>query len=210
MKILIFLYFIFYTFITYAQENYVFPEFVSGEIYYKESATVALVNYNLFMSDILMIDGKKKKRLADVDKIEYVSIGTKRFIPLNDNTFGEILVDGGLTLAVKYSGNVIKTDEKASSISRTALNKILDSGGSLPEGIAITIDSSYYFIKQRNTQKMFYLPGTNIAKATLSGIIKLFAKHKTEISEFIEQNEIDFSSLENLKKLVDFCEKYTE
>lgn len=210
MKVLMFLCFTFCAIITYAQENYVFSEFVPGEIYYKESATVASVNYNLFLSDILAINGKKKKRLANIDKIEYVSAGMKRFIPLNDNTFGEILVDGGLILAVKYSGNVIKTNEKASNITRTALNKLLDSGGNLPEGVAITVDSSYYFIKQKNAQKMFYLPGTNVSKATYSGITKLFAKNKAEISEFIERNKIDFSSLENLKKLVYFCEKYTE
>ena len=205
-----FLCFTFCTFITCAQENYIFSEFVQGEIYYKESATVASVNYSLFLSNILMLDGKKKKRLADIDKIEYVSAGTKRFIPLNDNTFGEILIDGGLTLAVKYLGNVTKTDEKASSISRTALNKILDFGGNLPEGIKITVDSSYYFIKQKNTQKMFYLPGTNVTKATYSGIIILFAKNKAEISDFVEGNKTDFSSLESLKKLVNFCEKYAE
>jgi hypothetical protein len=200
----------FCAFFTFAQENYVFPEYVPGEIYYKESATVATVNYNLFLSNILVIDGKKKKQLADVDKIEYVSAGNKRFIPLNDNTFGEILIDGGLILAVKYSGNIIKTSDNTSSISRTALNKLLDSGNHLPEGIAITVDSSYYFIKQRNEQKKFYLPGTNITKATHSGIIKLFSKNKSEINMFIEQNKVDFSSLESLKKLVNFCEKYTE
>ncbi|MDR0384900.1 MAG: hypothetical protein LBH60_02340, partial [Prevotellaceae bacterium] len=61
-----------------------------------------------------------------------------------------------------------------------------------------------------NTQKMFYLPGTNVAKATYTGIIKLFAKYKSEISSFIESNQTDFSSFESLKKLVEFCEKYTE
>jgi hypothetical protein len=159
---------------------------------------------------MLVMDGKKKKQLADVDKIEYVGAGNKRFIPLNDNTFGEILIDGGLILAVKYLGNVIKTTDNTPSISRTALNKILDSGSHLPKGIAITVDSSYYFIKQRNEQKKFYLPGTNITKATHSGIIKLFSKNKSEINMFIEQNKTDFSSLESLKKLVAFCEKYTE
>jgi hypothetical protein len=195
---------------TFAQNNYVFPEFVQGEIYYKESATAASVNYNLFLSNILAIDGKKKKHLADVDKIEYVSAGAKRFIPLNDNTFGEILIDGGLTLAARYSGKIVKTDANASNISRTALNKLLDAGSPMPEGIAITIDSSYYFVKQKNTQKMFYLPGANIAKATHLGILKLFSKNKAEINTFIERNKTDFSSLESLKQLVEFCEKYTE
>jgi hypothetical protein len=202
--------FILCAFFTYAQENYIFPEFVTGEVYYKNSATAAALNYNLFLSDILAIDGKKKKRLADVDKIEYVSASTKRFIPLNDNTFGEILVDGGLTLAAKYSGNVTKTHESASNISKTALNKLLDDGSPLPEGITITVDSSYYLVKQKNTQKMFYLPGANVAKATQSGFMKLFSKNKSEINAFIEQNKTDFSSFESLKKLVEFCEKYME
>jgi hypothetical protein len=200
----------FFSIVTFAQANYIFPEFVSGEVYYKESATVAAVNYNLFLSDILAIDGKKKKRLADVDRIEYVSADTKRFVPLNDNTFGEILINGGLTLAVKYSGNIVMTNENGKSITKTSLNKLLDSGSPLPEGVMITVDSTYYFVKQKNTQKMFYLPGTNVAKASHVGIIKLFAKHKTEINAFIESNKTDFSSFESLKKLIDFCEQYTD
>jgi hypothetical protein len=210
MRILIFLVVTFFPFVTFAQENYIFPEFVSGEIYYKESAIAASVNYNLFLSNILAIDGKKKKRLTDVDKIEYVSAGSMRFIPLDDNTFGEILIDGGLTLAVKYSGNIVKTNENVNNISKTSLNKLLDSGSPLPDGIAITVDSAYYFIKQRNTQKMFYLPGANVTKATNAGINRLFMKNKSEINSFIESNKIDFSSLESLKKLVEFCEKYVE
>jgi hypothetical protein len=200
----------FCTFIAFAQENYIFPEFIPGEIYYKNSAIAASVNYNLFLSVILSIDGKNKKRLTDVDRIEYVSVGAKRFVPLDDNTFGEILVDGGLTLAARYSGKIIKTNESANSVSKTALNKLLDSGTPLPEGITIEIDSAYYLVKQKNEQKMFYLPGANIAKATHVGIIKLFAKNKSEINAFIERNKTDFSSFESLKKLVEFCEKYTE
>jgi hypothetical protein len=193
-----------------AQTNYVFPEFVAGEVYYGQSAVSAFINYNLFSSNILALDGKKKKSLTDVDKIEYVSAGNRRFISLNDNTFGEILVDGGLTLAVKYSGTVVTANENVKSLSRTALNKLLDSGNPLPAGVSIAIDSAYYFIKQRNQQKMFYLPGANVTKATHSGIIKLFSKNKSEINSFIESNKIDFSSFASLKKLVEFCEKYTD
>jgi hypothetical protein len=193
-----------------AQANYIFPEFVSGEVYYKQSASSVTINYSLFLSDILALDAQKKKRLADVDKIEYVSVGNRRFIPLNDNTFGEILIDGGLTLAVKYSGRIVKTDESLKSITKTALSKLLDSGNPLPEGIDIKIDSAYYFIRQKNEQRMFYLPGTNVTGATHSGIMKLFPKNKTEINSFIERHKTDFSSFESLKKLVDFCEKYTD
>jgi hypothetical protein len=139
-----------------------------------------------------------------------VSAGMKRFVPLNDNTFGEILIDGGLTLAAKYSGNIVTTNENGKSITRTSLNKLLDSGSPLPEGVEITVDSAYYFVKQRNTQAMFYLPGTNITKATHAGIVKLFSKNKSEINAFIESNKTDFSSFESLKKLVEFCERYTD
>jgi hypothetical protein len=193
-----------------AQANYVFPEFVLGEIYYKETAISASLNYNLFLSNMLALNAEKKKRLVDVDKIEYVSAGNRRFIPLNDNIFGEILVDGELILAVKYSGNIVKANENVPNISRTALNKLLDSGNPLPDGITIKVESTYYFIKQKNAQKMFYLPGTNVTAATHAGIIKLFSKNKSEINSFIERNKTDFSSLESLKKLVEFCEKYTE
>ncbi|MDR1170716.1 MAG: hypothetical protein LBK97_07785 [Prevotellaceae bacterium] len=209
MRTVIFLILTFFSVAAFAQENYMFPEFVSGEIYYKETAIAASINYNLFLSDILAMDGKKKKRLMDVDRIEYVSANRTRFIPLNDNTFGEILIDGGLTLAVKYSGEIARTGEISKNISKTSLNKLLDSGNPLPDGITITVDSAYYFVKQKNTRKL-YLPGANVAKANHAGIIKLFMKNKSEINSFIERNKTDFSSFESLKALVEFCEKYTE
>jgi hypothetical protein len=193
-----------------AQANCIFPEFVFGEIYYKETAISALINYNLFLSDILAVKKERKTRLTDIDRIEYVSMSNKRFIPLNDNTFGEILIDGGLTLAAKYSVSIVKENDDIKSISKMALNKLLDAGNPLPEGITFKIDSSYYFIRQRNEQAKFYLPGNNVTKATHAGIIKLFAKNKTEINSFVETNKTDFSSFESLRQLVNFCEKYTD
>jgi hypothetical protein len=194
----------------FAQANYLYPEYTSGKVYYKESAILALVNYNLFTSEITAIDGTKVKRLENIDRIEYISIDDKRFIPLNDYAFGEILIDGGLTLAVKYSGNIQKATEDVKSISKLSLNKLLNSGEALPAGITITKDISYYFIKQKNEKKTFYLPGANIEKATRSGIIKLFSKNKDAINSFIDNNNIDFSSVESLKQLVEFCEKFTD
>jgi hypothetical protein len=212
MKRFLFLSFLFtaFSFTVIAQENYLYPEFTSGKIYYKESAILALVNYNLFSSEIIAMDGNKIKRLENIDRIEYISIDNKRFIPLNDYSFGEILIDGGLTLAVKYSGNVQKADEDVKSISKMALNKLLNSGETLPSGITITKDISYYFVKQKNEKKTFYLPGANVEKATRTGIIKLFMKKKSEINLFIDNYNIDFSSLESLKQLVEYCEKFTE
>ncbi|MDR1181524.1 MAG: hypothetical protein LBL13_06070 [Bacteroidales bacterium] len=209
MKSLSFLGIIFFPYMALAQANYIFPEFIQGEVYYKGSAVAASVNYNLFLSDVLVMDGSKKKRLTNVDKIEYVSAGNRRFIPLNDNSFGEILISGGLTLAVKYSGDIDRA-EHTKNISKLSLNKMLDSGNPVPEGITIKVDSVYYLIKEKNEQKKFYLPGANVAKASHSGINRLFAKYKLEINAFIENNNTDFSSFYSLKQLVEFCEKYTE
>jgi hypothetical protein len=210
MKILSFLGFFFFPYVLFAQANYVFSEFTMGEIYYKESAIAASVNYNLFLSDMFVLDGTKKERLANIDKIKYVSVGNRRFVPLNDNTFGEILISGILTLAIKYSGYIEKTNDGVKSISKLSLNKLLDSGNPVPIGITIKVDSIYYLVKEKDNTKMFYLPGTNVAKATQAGFTKLFSKYKLEINAFIETNKTDFSSFESLKQLVEFCEKYTD
>ncbi|MDR1898122.1 MAG: hypothetical protein LBR10_15180 [Prevotellaceae bacterium] len=194
----------------FAQDNYLFPEFTQAHVYYKNTAISAFVNYNLFSSDICVLDGNKRRRLENVDKIEYVNIGDKKFIPLNDNVFGEVLVDGNLVLVMKYSGEISKTDETVKGIGKMALNKLLDSGEALPSGIRIQRDSSYYFFKHKSPDKTFYLPGMNVEKATQSGIKKLFSKHKSEIDLFIKENGTDFLSFEHLKRLVEFCEKYTE
>ncbi|MDR2425109.1 MAG: hypothetical protein LBD59_10370 [Prevotellaceae bacterium] len=193
-----------------AQENYLYPQFMNAQVYYKNEAISAFVNYNLFTSEILMIEKGKKRRLPDVDRIDYVSIGADRFIALSDNTFGKIVADGGLILALRYSGNVVRTNETDKGLSKSAVNKLLESGKPLPAGVEIATDSAYYFLKQRTGNALFYLPGTNVEKASYAGVTKLFAKHKARIDAFIESKNIDFSSPESLKRLAAFCDELME
>jgi len=210
MRILTFLIFTAFSFHAVAQENYLFPEFTQAQIYYKENMVPAELNYNLFTSYMMSVDKKNKLRnLERINEIEYISAGKYTFVPLKDNTFGVVVYDGDLILAIKYTGNIQKT-EGDKSISKSALNKLLNAGEALPSGITIIKDSSYYFYKPRTGNKTFYLPGVNVEKANYIGIIKLFAKHKTEIDTFIREKEIDFSSFDHLKQLVQFCENFIE
>ena len=191
----------------YAQQNYLYPQFMNAHVYYKNEAISAFVNYNLFTSEIIIMEKGKKRRLPDVDKIDYISIGSDRFIALSDNTFGKIVMDGGLILSLRYSGIVSKTAEADKGLTKSAANKLLESGKALPDGVEITTDSAYYFLKQRTGNALFYLPGTNVERANYAGISKLFSKQKARLDDFIENNKVDFSSLESLKRLAAFCDE---
>ncbi|MDR0560974.1 MAG: hypothetical protein LBG92_12485 [Prevotellaceae bacterium] len=191
-----------------AQGNYLYPQFITGEIYYKNTAITASLNYNIFTSEILMMDNMREKRLPDITLIEYVAIGKDRFIPLSDNVFGKIIFEEDmLVLAEKYSASV-SAAENVKSISRSSASKLLESGKPLPKGISIKIDSSYCFYKYRKENQIFYLPGTNVGQASRSGIVKLFSKYKDRIDSFIGENSIDFSNVEKLKLIVSFCGKF--
>jgi len=208
-KKLLSLLFVFLACSAFSQENYLFEKFVVGNIYKKNTITPATLNYNLFTSNMVVKDGSKLKTLEKINEIDYIAVGNEKFMPLDDYSFGKVIIDGGLTLLLKYSGNVVKTDNSVKNISKTALNKLLNSENPIPVGITIEKDSVFYFCKERKSNK-FYFPGTNIEKATHAGIIKLFTKNKAEIEEYIKENNIDFSSVRSLIKLTNFCEDFTD
>jgi hypothetical protein len=212
MKTLMFVLFAFSgTISLFAQDNYLFPQFTQAHIYYKSEKDTKSVpaNYNLFTSSVVIREGEKLKSLSNVENLEYVLIGKTKFVYLRENAFGEIVVDGTLILALQHSADVVKTDECVEKATKSSLNKTLNAGGVLPDGVKIEKKAKYYFLKQRNPDTKFYLPGVNVEKATRQGILKLFGKRKSEIEAFIEENDIDFTLPEDLEKLTNFCEKFT-
>jgi hypothetical protein len=162
------------------------------------------MNYNLLTDRMLMVDGNKKKTVGD-NEVEYIGLELLKFVPL-ENDFGEIKVDGDKAiLAIKHSAK-IKVERGAQGISKDKLNKLLDANGPMPDGVSIVRDSSYYLVKQKVHTQRFYLAESIVEKANYRAFLKIFAKQSAKVNAYIQEQKIDFDKLDDLCKLLTFCE----
>ena len=193
---------------SYNTKHYLFPDFTRGVVYYKEGAAVRHeMNYNLMTDEMYYINDKDKKlALYDFDKIEYISIGLHRFIPL-DADFAEVVMETDeVALTVKRSTNV-------SGSSRGKVNKSLNRFEKLADNIILKPDSSYYLVRLVKPQgikkgifKGLALSQNKVVDATQSGFFKIYSDYKPQIEEFIKNEDIDFKNAENIIRLMNFCD----
>lgn len=188
--------------------QYFLPGFKEGTIYYKEGAVIkGKLNYNLLTNRMFVLDNNEKKELPDMHEIEYVGLGLIKFVMLEEGDFGEIKVDGDKAiLALRHAVDVIKTDPSAKGFTRNGLDKFLETQETVPEGIALKGDSTYYLVRQTTYGKGFSLAQRKVERANYRGFTKIFSAHKSTVDNYIKEQNINFKNLEDLTKLTLFCE----
>ena len=188
-------------------KQYIFPEFMRANVYYKEgSGSKFDVNYNLLTDEMQYINDKDKKvSFNDFTKIDYIGVGLRHFIPL-DYDFAEIVVDNdNVSLAVKRM-------TKVSGASRGKINKILDRNEMIPENVELVSDSVYYLIRMTKPEgvkkgvfKGMALSQDRVVLASYSGFRKVFSKHLDKLNEFIKNESIDLEIPADIVRLINFC-----
>jgi len=187
--------------------QYIFPEFLRGVIYYKEGAAERYeINYNTITEEMHYYNAKDKKVvLTGFKDIEYISVGLRRFIPLEID-FGEIIIDTDkVALALKrYT--------KISGTSRSKLNKSLERNEKIADEINTQLDSTYYLIRlvkpqgiKKGVLKGLSLSQDRVVDANYNGFLKVYSSHKEKVMAFIERERIDFNSSEDIIRLTQFC-----
>jgi hypothetical protein len=187
--------------------QYIFADFTKGIIYYKDgSALNALLNYNLIIDEMQYLDDKDKKQTVfEFDKIDYISIAMRQFIPL-DNDFAEIIIDND---AVNLA---LKRYTKVSGTSRSKVNKIIDRKEALPNDVEMIADSAYYLIRMKKPQgiksgplKGLSLSQNRVVEANYNGFLKVYSQHKEKITEYINNKDIDFKNSDDIIELTEYC-----
>lgn len=197
-------------------KHYLFPDFTKAVIYYKEgSANRYLMNYNLIVDEMQFINDKdKKEAVFDFDKIEYIGVGLRRFVPL-DNDFAEVITETDeVALVLKRFTRVGKQQGlgKITGGSRNKVNKILDKNESLPDDIILTPDSTYFLVrlvKPKGAQKGIFkglsLSQNRVVDANHNGFLKVYSDKRDEINAFITNENIDLKKSDDIIRLVEFC-----
>lgn len=187
-----------------AQEKgskYLFPEFTDSYVYYKDGRVFQVpTNYDLLGNKFIFIDkDNEQKEFSEPNMILSIKVGTRTFIPTSGNEAAEIIQDTP-RLLVQYIGDKrIKKDLTFGGKSETASvdaysNLIYGTGDNEKNTVLVKIDYQFYIEKNKRLKRF----------STEKQFLKIFPKQKEQIKQYINENKVDFGSIEQVIKLCNF------
>jgi hypothetical protein len=187
--------------------HYIFPEFTRGTIKLKTGQVRELsLNYNSVTEEMVFDNNGQKMALADPMSIDTITIQGRKFIPCQ-NIFYEIILDLPVPLVIHHFSNLISpgkpagygTTSESSAITQTSTlvssRRIYEI--KLPVEYEV-VPAPEFMIKYNS--KCYKVSNSN-------QLIKYFPEKKEAIKEFVKKNKTNFKKSEDLKQLIEFCNK---
>jgi hypothetical protein len=187
--------------------HYIFPEFNRGIIKLKTGQVNEMnLNYNSVTEEMVFDSNGRKMAIADPMSIDTITIQGRKFIPFQ-NIFYEVILESPVPLLIHHTATVISpgqpsgygTTSQTSAISQKS--SLVASRGiyeiHLPGEYEVTPEPEF-MIKQNS--KIYKVSNSN-------QVIKYFPEKKEAIKEFVKKNKTNFKKSEDMKKLIDFCNK---
>ncbi len=187
--------------------HYIFPEFTRGIIKLRTGQVRELsLNYNSVTEEMVFDNNGQKMALADPMSIDTITIQGRKFIP-SQNIFYEIILELPVPLLIHHVTTLRSpgkpagygTTSETSAITQTSTlvssRRIYEI--KLPGEYEVTPEPEF-MIKQNSR---FY------KVANSNQLIKYFPEKKEAIKEFVKKNKTNFKKSEDMKKLIEFCNK---
>lgn len=89
-----------------------------------------------------------------------------------------------------YGSSLSMSNSDYSTIRMAGANNFIQNENTLFER-----GTAYYLLDKKN----------KVHKATKNNVIKIFQDHKDDVQLFLKNNNVDFTSKEDLKRLLEFC-----
>ena len=191
-------------------DQYLYQEFMDGQLHYPQGkkSTVLKLNYNVIFAAVQFIDsnGDTLFIAEDSNIFKYVSIKNNLFFHDYQQGYFEILTkEPAVKLVSQLKWNIIRKDVMINngygpslSMSNSDYSTVRMSGANN----FIQNDNTYF---EKETSYYFLDKKYRIHKATKNNVLKIFQDHKDDVQLFLKNNTVDFSSQEDLKRLLDFC-----
>lgn len=181
---------------------YLFPEFTDSYIYYKDGRVFQVpTNYDLFDNKFVFIDkDNEKKEFSNPDMIVSIKVGSRTFILTSGNEAAEI-IQATPQILVQYIGNKrIKKNLTYGGKTETASvdsysNLIYGTGDDEKNAVLVKIDYLFYVEKNKQLKRF----------STEKQFLKLFPKQKEQIKQYINENKVDFGSIEQVIQLCNYA-----
>jgi hypothetical protein len=186
--------------------NLLLPQFSKSVIKFKSGGTkTAMMNYDLVDQVMVMLQGKLTFILNEHQPIDTIYIENRKFVPFQ-NCYYELLVKGHVTLFNQHIshlesvGTPIGYGETSQysppSFVRSTTNSTNDPIRlNIPAGFKIVANLQYWIRKDNN------MNGFN----TKRQFKKIFPDKEKELNIFFDKNRIDISNVNDVIKLVNYC-----
>lgn len=189
--------------------KYLYKQFNQGTVYYRNGQTpTARLNYNLllremqfihFTGDTLTLDQEAMIRRVNLNGEEFIYDFKKGFLKIVEN-YGNVKL--GLDQSIQIAGMDKEGGygQKSGVYSIKTINTF-SSGNSSIAKLDIKGDVVY------SQQKIYYLVDQNslVFPVSKKRIMKLYSRHKSEITDYLHDNPVKFSDLEEVRRLLNYC-----
>ena len=201
-------------------DRYWYSQFRPGRVMYVNGSSAgARLNYNVILGEMQFIDSRGDTlALADESTLRLISIGNPApaadkslredlFVYDQKNGYLQILTDyNGIKLAEKRGLRMAKSEKQGgygqSSGSSAITTYQFYSPGSTSvskldgQGDLVLIKDKMYFIVDKNNRSY---------PASKASVLKLFSKHREQITTYLTTESVDFRQENDLKKLLQYC-----
>ena len=185
------------------KDQYLFPDFTSSYIYYKDGKVFQVpTNYDLFKNEFIFIDkDNEKKEFTDPGMIVSITAGNRTFRLISGNEAAEVIQNDPIIL-IQYIGE--KRIKKNLSMGGKTETASVDSYSNL---YSYGIEDNTNNIELANIRYQFYLDINKRLKrfSTEKQFLKLFPKQKEQLKKYMEENQVDFNSIDQVVKLCNYA-----
>lgn len=194
------------------QIKYIFDEFRQGKLVHKRGDThYAPFNYDIVDQRLMFMSADSTMlEIAEPEEVSFVNIDGRIFEHIKGTFFYERINLGNCIFYIQWKAKLISIGKKgaygttSNTSSISSINRISSNGQMLELKVAEEFDlkpENRYFLKIKNSLKRFYSADT---------LAKLFKGHEEDIKKYIQENNLSFNNIENIKSAVEYCSQYME
>jgi hypothetical protein len=189
--------------------KYLYKQFNQGTVHYRNGQSpTARLNYNLLLREMQFIHFTGDTLTLDLESmIRRVSLNDEEFIYDLKKGFLKIIENyGNVKLGLDQSIQVAGMDKEggygqSSGVYSIKTINTFSSGNSSIAKLDIKGDVVY------SQKKVYYLVDQNslVFPVSRKRILRLYNRNKSEILDYLEENPVKFSELEEVRRLLSYC-----
>jgi len=211
-RIITILLFLFITFPMAAQKggkevsHYIFPEFTTGTIKFKTGQVkVVSLNYNSVTEEMIFDSNGKHLAIADPMSIDTITILGRQFIPYQ-NIFYEVVEVLPVPLLIHHAATLIPPGRPAGYGSTSETSSITENSSIISSGKVYDMNLPADY--RVNPETEFMIKTDKLYKIyNVNQVVKYFPEKNAAIKEFVKKNKTNFKKIEDMKQLIEFCNK---
>lgn len=187
-------------------EQYRYPEFTQGMVVFKDgTATVTKLNYSILVGEMQFLASGDTMAIANEKNIKFVQIMLDTFY--FDNGYLEAIA--GRHPAILAEKQYVKLADikregpmgtRSSTSSAQTWGTVIDQGHLKNSKLVVQED----LVLSKNTDYFIGNGTDGFIPCKKSNVLKLYAKQKKAIDDFVKKNKVNFKAKEDLVKLTEF------